>query len=150
MATGNNMGLGKFFEGEIESRLQWDFNKKNCSEHFVSTADTEADYLAGTDAVIWGIPVDFTTDALKDNTVWSDQTVRLLNGVEVRFGVRTGNSHNGYTEFDRPTLVLFVRCFMGNLWQMMDDVVDAFSKKFDEVFDIGEGFYYDYMDSVSV
>lgn len=142
------LSTGKLLEAKLEDRLSWDFNKKSCSRDFVPTADTTADYLAGTDAIIWGIPVDFTTDALKDNTVWSDRAVTLLNGVEVRFGVRTGNSHNGYTEFDTPTLVLFIRVFMGNLRYMMDDVVDAFSEKFDDVFDAGEEFYYGFMDSM--
>ena len=111
-----------------------------------NTLGTKEDFNADTDCVIWGVPCDFTTDSLKDNTIWSpEKEFRLMNGVDVEFGIRTGNSHNGFTKFDQPTLVLYIKCFMGNLRHMMETVIEEFAKKFEDIFDVGQGLYYDFV-----
>ena len=137
---------GRYLEESLERRLDIYFRhigRLDCLKKTIGTAD---DLKKGTDCVIYGVPIDFTSDALKDNTVWHpEREMRLMNGVDVEFGIRTGNSHNGYTEFDEPTLVVYIKCFFGNIKHMMETIVDEFIKKFDDIFDVGQELYYDFV-----
>lgn len=139
--------LGKLFEAQLTEELCFSFRKSGDSG-FVPSIGTDADYFSGTDAVVWGVPTDFTYAccfSTKDHTEWLGESFSLLNFVEVRYGIRTGNA---CSTFRTPVLVVAVvvpsDSFLGTY---LDAIVEAFVKKFGRIMDAGQSLYWDWVDA---
>ena len=143
------VGFGNRFENDLTKSFVHLFTKKGESGVFKNMVGTEMDKFHGVDFILWGIPMDVTVNPDKDHVEWSNQEVTLLNGTSVKFGVRTGNSHNGFTRFEQPVLVLHINCFYGNIFELEDAIVEAMSKKIDEIVDAASDVYYDFIDRES-
>ena len=112
----------------------------------------KADKFAGTDAYMWGVPCDFTYNfSGKDHTVALPEDIDLFCGTKVRFGVRTGNSHKGFTKFERPVLVIGIDgaddSFIGS-WLV--NIVEAFGKKLQDIINLGQDQYWDWCEANGV
>lgn len=142
----SNHGLGIELEDELVCTCSEWFKKKGDPKGFVCTSGTAADKFAGTDAYMWGVPCDFTYNfSGKDHTVALPEDIDLFCGTKVRFGVRTGNSHHGFTKFKRPVLVIGIDgaddAFLGS-WLV--NIVEAFGKKLQDIINLGQDQYWDW------
>jgi hypothetical protein len=139
--------LGVEFEQELCEVCRETFHNMGDVKGFQSVNGTKADLEQGTDCYIWGVPVDFTYNFEgKDHTEELPESI-ITREATFRFGVRTGNSHNGYTQFDTPVLVIgidetdsFVRMFLGN-------IVEAFKNKLMDIINLGQDQYWEYLDA---
>ena len=141
--------LGKDLEDELSSACANYFKAIGEENSIEYTTGTSSDILQGTDIKIWGVPCDFTCNIEnKDHTDVLPISVPLLSGVVVKFGVRYGNSHHGFTRFDEPVLVIGIagadERFLGT-W--MTNIVDSFSKKLSEIIETGQSQYWDWCDA---
>lgn len=113
----------------------------------VVTSETALDKFQGTDLFIWGIPCDFTYDIMgKDNMDLLDEEVRLLSDCTLKFGVRTGNSHNGYTPFETPVLVIGVQASDWYIGRYATKIALAFKKRLHDIIDVAQSAYWDWCD----
>ena len=121
-------GLGIELEDELVCTCSEWFKKKGDPKGFVCTSGTAADKFAGTVA----LPED----------------IDLFCGTKVRFGVRTGNSHKGFTKFERPVLVIGIDgaddSFIGS-WLV--NIVEAFGKKLQDIINLGQDQYWDWCEA---
>lgn len=142
-------GLGKELESELLEALYEHFRDKGDRNVVRITSGTDADLNGGTDALIWGVPCDITYNYLgKDHMEQLPKTFDLFAGTTVRFGVRTGNSHNGYTPFADPVLVIGIDGAddrMISTW--MVNIVSAFKNAAETILDLGQSQYWDWMDA---
>lgn len=139
-------GLGIELEDELVCTCSDWFKAKGDPKGFVCTSGTAADKFAGTDAYMWGVPCDFTCNFTgKDHTEELPQSIDLFCGTKVRFGVRTGNSHKGYTKFEKPVLVIGIdgadEHFLGS-W--LTNIVETFGKQLQRIIDLGQDQYWDW------
>lgn len=139
---------GELFEDELLLTARRYFGGKNIAGTYEETDGTEADWKQGTDCKIWGLPVDFTYNfAGKDHMVACEQTVDLLCGVKVRYGVRTGNNHGA--EFDTPVLVVGFECDSAWLHAMWENIFDDIRKNFMDIIDAGIDQYWETVDAMA-
>lgn len=150
--------MGNYISCKLGIELEEEFTTA-CSEWFRARGDsgfvrcsgTILDKEAGTDAIIWGVPTDFTYYfSGKDYTEVLPGTVDLSIGPKVFFGVRTGNSHKGYTKFERPVLILGLEVDSKFIRNWMNNLVDSFKAKLPEILEIGQALYWDWCDANSV
>lgn len=143
------MQTGIEFEDELTqvciSHFQTKSRKVNESE-FKNLSGTDRDKFEGTDVEIYKVGVDFTFNfGGKDH-------MEVLPGevsgrfVDFKFGVRTGNSHKGYTKFAHPVLVIGFSADSYYVKNYMANIVDDFRHHIEEIIDVGQGAYWDWMD----
>lgn len=98
--------------------------------------------------MIWGVPVDLTCNlAGKDYTEILPETVDIFGGIKVRFGVRTGNSHKGFSRFENPVLIIGIDASESFLGTWMENIVQAFGDKLEEIIETGQSQYWDWCDA---
>ena len=119
--------------------------RKLYPEDAVPTYGTDIDYQEGTDMVLFKLPVDFTCNfAGKDHMQVLPNTVFIQRyGVDVKFGVRYGNSHNGYHEFKRPVLVIGIDYIPIEIRKDLDPLFEIISSKLDKIIDMGMDQYFE-------
>lgn len=137
------ISLGKEFEGELIEKISYTFKEEDCF------STEQQDLFDGTDIFIYGIPCDFTYNfAGKDHMEILPEGLELAPGIEVRFGVRTGNSHNGYTQFKTPVLVIgFEGVDDEIIRNWMEKIVDRFVGKIHDIIEVGQSQYWDWVDA---
>lgn len=142
-------GLGHEFEESVICEVCDVFKKNNDATGIVVTSGTEKDKFEGTDAIIWGIPCDFTYNySSKDHMVKLPGTVSIFGGTEVKFGVRTGNSYRGYKKFKTPVLVIGIDIDNDSvLGTWMNNIVNSFAKNIEEILNVGQSAYWDWCDA---
>ena len=110
------------------------------------------DLYEGNDLELFRIPLDITMNPNKDHTEWSKKITRIpfmgFNGIAIKWGVRTGNSHKGFTRFETPVLVMQVDGIPSNqfFFNYMVNIKSAIKKNLREIVDNGMDFYYNFMD----
>lgn len=117
---------------------------------FKDTTNTDKDFYEGTDAVVYGVPVDFTANPYKNNTsVFDFSSIISFSGhdVTIKFGVRTGN---GFVNFETPTLVIFVEDLSKSMQRDIDEFGEAFFREIDNLLDTGFDLYWSFVDSYAV
>ena len=134
-----NIKLGLRLESELIEYLCFQYK-----DGYVSSTD-EQDALQGTDGFLWGMPFDLTCNfENKDHMVRLEERVNLVNGADVIFGIRTGNSHK---EFETPVLVIGISTpsitSIGAWW---NNLMDAFLQKIDAICDKAQDLYWAYID----
>ena len=141
-------GLGIELEESLTGAVVSHFMAMDDNGAVQYTGGTRLDIEQGTDLVIWGIPTDFTCNfAGKDHMEILPETVDIFGGVKVRFGVRTGNSHRGFTRFKTPVLVIGIDAVESFLGTWMENIVQAFAGKLDEIIETGQSQYWDWCDA---
>jgi hypothetical protein len=111
----------------------------------------EEDKFFGTDAFMYGLPVDFTCNMMgKNHTTILDVSVELLGIGRISFGVRTGN---GRIKFETPVLVIGVDADTENgdishiLKTSLGRLTDAVMKQAQAIVDVGSDAYWNYCDN---
>ena len=100
-------GFGYAAEDDFVNAVAAGYKRQGRMDAIRQIGGDAADLYEGTDGYWFGVPFDFTLSfGEKDHTVPIDDTVELGLGYYLRFGVRTGNSHNGYTAFSSPVWVI--------------------------------------------
>lgn len=138
------ISLGLEVEGDLIEAIVWKIGT-DCRK-----ATREEDKNHGTDMYVYGVPCDITCDIMdKDHTVILSQRYELsFSGIKICFGVRTGNSHNGYTRFDTPVLVIgFEGLTFETMREWKERIISVFVQKLDEIIDVGQSQYWDWMDA---
>ncbi len=142
--------LGVEFEADMceAARSYFVATEKNMtSKVFQSVHGTARDKYEGVDAIIYGIPVDFTTNF--SNKDHMDKLDLQFSGryTSIKLGVRYGNSHHGFTRFKEPVLVIgvdednsFVRGYMAN-------IIDDFKRCLKVIIEEGSSAYFDWCDA---
>lgn len=105
------------------------------------------DKFLGIDGRLNGLPVDLTCHITgKDHmeklsgSIWLDKSY----GFCVNYGIRVGNSHDGFTPFEEPVLVIGLSCPRIDL---LDEAIRLFKKNFGRIGAMGEDLYWNWMDS---
>ena len=142
-------GFGYVLEENVIDTMSEYFDSIGDHDAIQCVSGTEQDLLQGTVLYIYRVPVDITNNlAGKDNTYVFDKAIDLFGGIRVRFGVRTGNSHHGYTPFETPVLVIALDgasdSFMST-W--MTNILDALKKAAGTIIDAGMDQYWDWCDA---
>lgn len=131
---------------ELEDGLRFVFKKYYRNDFVLPTK--EQDEKEGTDCFVRGLRVDFTADmAAKDHCEVSNQTeFDLGDDVKVQYGVRTGNSYCGGTQFDEPVLVIGVTGDQRFVYTNMLELLDRVKAHVDEILALGEDVYWAHED----
>lgn len=114
----------------------------------INTTGTEQDYYEGTDATLWGVPIDFTyhfngkdyTDELLHSNEW----IVLPCGILVKIGVRTGNAHH---DFEKPVLVVGLSCDYEELKANYKNALYQFVNRCQFIFELAFDRYWDWCDA---
>lgn len=121
-----------------------EFEEEVFGELNIKRASREDDLFKGIDFRSNGLPVDLTYNFVgKDHTEKVGE-YHLSCGSTVEFGIRTGNSHKGYTQFEEPVLVIGVE--LPDV-AFMKGIVQTFAKKFAEISEQAEDLYWGWMDA---
>lgn len=108
-------------------------------------ATQEEDKFLGTDAFIYGVPVDFTCNfAGKNYTTDTRVSVELPGIGKIRFGVRTGN---GRTRFEMPVLVMGIETGAEIRKASIVRITDAVRAKMEEIVEVGSDSYWNHCDA---
>ena len=100
-------GFGYAAEDDFVNAVASGYHSRGRLDAIRQIGGDTADLHEGTDGYWFGVPFDFTLDFEgKDHMVQMDETVELGLGYYLRFGVRYGNSHNGFTAFRSPVWVI--------------------------------------------
>lgn len=156
-----HMSLGHTLESELIDTFATFFYKGNSKvdRSVFRFATVEEDKFFGTDAFMYGLPVDFTRNIKgKNHTTILDASVDLPGVGKVTFGIRTGN---GRVKFETPVLVIGVNLNTGSeddggfiegsmLKFSLSHLIDAVKKQVQQIIDIGSGAYWDYCDAAEV
>ena len=136
---------GYQFEDSIVAGLDDHF--KGRRDIYQASSGTKEDLEQGVDFTLYGVPCDITYNFFGKNfTEKLERSVTIMPGIDVFFGVRTGNSHQNYTSFKTPVLVIGVDADTATLKNWMETIVDAFMQKVDEIIDCGQDQYLDWLD----
>lgn len=133
--------LGTDFEDEVVDIIQ-----NTIGEDCIRLSGSYEDRAEGTDATIYGLPCDITVNFYGKDHMEELPAVVPLDFATVRFGVRTGNSHNGFTPFENPVLVIGIDGF--DIKQYKWYILNEFKKRIDEILEIGQDEYWNYIDAV--
>ncbi len=99
----------------------------------------------GTDAVVYGLPVDFTCDfrGINHMVAYEEMSFEISGIGRVQFGVRTGSSR---VKFDTPVLVIGIetpynirqvcRHLFENIWSSIGRIVDTGSEVYWQYCDV--------------
>ncbi len=118
-------------------------NPKMSDRVFKTYQGTIRDKYAGVDAVIYGIPVDFTFNFHgKDHM----DDLGITIG-DFSLGIRYGNSHNGFTRFEEPVLVIGIDADNYYVRNFMHSIVDGFKASIHAIIEEGSSAYLDWMDA---
>ena len=107
---------------------------------------TDRDKFEGVDVEIYGVGIDFTYFfSGKDHM---EVLPGLFSGryTDIKFGVRTGNSHHGYTKFKTPVLVIGIDAETSYVRNWMANIIDDFEKNFEKIIDMAQDAYWSWMD----
>lgn len=113
---------------------------------FVIESGTDRDKFEGVDVEIYGVGIDFTYFfSGKDHM---EVLPGLFSGryTDIKFGVRTGNSHHGYTKFKTPVLVIGIDAETSYVRNWMANIIDDFEKNFEKIIDMAQDAYWGWMD----
>jgi len=151
---------GLFFEGEViyaarnmvKKSLPFGMSatrqKEEITKVLVDIHGTSMDMDEGTDMILYGVRMDPTTAmSTKDHMRLLDVEFPLprLN-LSIRFGIRTGNSHCGFTPFPEPVLV-FGYDSSSTRWGV-EAVAAEVAGCIDRIIDTGIDLYYSYIDEM--
>lgn len=141
-------GIGHELEDEMISVIGEYFVFKGERKSLVCKSGSDDDIKQGTDCIIYGVPVDVTANFYgKDNMSVLSESIDLIGGLKVEFGVRTGNSYKGYTPFETSVLVIGITG--GNdslLGRYMASIMASFREVIEAVIEVGQSQYWDWMD----
>ena len=145
MANNKHYTLGIRFEKKVVKGIQREY------PDLLSTGGTKLDYEEGTDALLWGVPVDFTyhfngkdyTDELLNPGEW----FILPCEIPVKLGVRTGNTHH---DFDKPVLVVGLSCDREELISKMDSAIRQFVYFANQIFELAFDRYWEWCDAHNI
>lgn len=141
------LNTGKLFEDDLLVVAKQFFASKNDEGSFVETTGTELDKYEGTDALIWGVPVDFTYNFdNKDNMIELQRSIILSLGIEVKFGVRVANECH---RFKTPVLVIGFKCDTCWLKTMWENIFDDIRRSFEEIIETGQDQYWNCLDAMA-
>lgn len=134
---------------KFEDDIMYIFKSTLSSGSVIDCTGTKDDIFKGTDAIIYGIRVDFTTNfSKKSHMVKLPESINLGHcGVDINFGVRTGNSHKGYTKFEEPVLVIGVDADAKYIHTWMDAIIETIKTRINEIIDIGQDQFLDYCET---
>ena len=121
--------FGQYFEKDVVDV----FTKAFCNSktfRVVSCIGTKADKQEGTDFTIGEIRFDITTniDNKKCMPFIADTGIKAIRDCNFRMGIRVGNEHNGYTEFEDPVVVIGLGMPSDTLKQYKDAVLESLYK----------------------
>lgn len=121
-----------------------------CSRHFKADfknyANTKKDWHEGVDVEIYRVGIDFTTNfSGKDHM---EILPCLISGkfIDIKFGVRTANSHNGYTKFKTPVLVIGIDSDPSYVRGWMANIIDDFKRDIENIINVGQDAYWAWLD----
>lgn len=138
-----NIALGHKFENSVIDSLTMAFHNKN--EHNIKRyTGTQTDIENGTDMTYNRINVDITANFKnKTNMPFIIPTrIKATNEHYFSLGIRTGNNHNGYTEFNDIVIVLGINMhnnqynkhtdeIYGNIAYYAEDIATAISDAYE-------------------
>ena len=138
------MKLGSEFEYELVEMIEIIVGKNNCK----SLCNTVDDMYKGQDAEIYGIPTDITVNfSGKDNMTKLPRNYPM-SLTTVRYGVRTGNRHNGFTKFKKPVLVIGIDAGSFQFFKTWRaQILDELKKHIKEIIDVGQDQYWEWLDA---
>ena len=141
--------LGMLLEQDLTASLKDHF--ADDPDAVVYAGGTEADIEQGTDLFIYGVPVDITFNFTgKDHLEAFAEKVDVFGGVDVSFGVRTGNSHKGFSRFKKPVLVIGIDASESFIRDWMPRIISSFIEKIDEIIDVSQSQYWDWCDANAI
>lgn len=135
---------GHFFEtncvGWLASKIT------NVKSHIGTKLDTEQ----GTDCTIGKgageIRIDFTMNF--SNKSWmpfiTETDIPGLPWQNLKMGIRHGNSHKGYSEFEKPVIVIGFDCNAGDMRQYEDIIQENFEQHAEDIYYAAMDCYLDY------
>lgn len=131
------ISLGIEFEGDIADAIQATYNDLKYASQY-------EDRNNGTDAFLWGVRIDFTYNFYgKNNTEQLSANVELPCGIDVRYGVRTGNE---VVSFKEPVLVIGVDCDSHELRYQYDRIVSEIKTRAHEIIETGIDMFWSWID----
>ena len=133
---------GSLFEDDVQSVFMQFFGK----ERFKSMRGTILDKEEGTDFVIDRLRMDSTLAfSHKNNMPFFYDTGLYAGGCQnFKIGIRLGNTHKGYSEFEQPVVVLGIDLPRSLYDANMDDIIGNLRKHADELFKKANEAYLDY------
>ena len=144
------MQTGIEFENELSDVCVKHFQAKSktvSESEFKSFSGTTRDEFEGVDVEIYKVGVDFTFNFSGKDHMEKLPGIVYGRYVDFKFGVRTGNSHKGYTKFKTPVLVIGIDAEASYVRNWMANIVDDFRKHLDEIIDLSQSAYWDWMDA---
>ena len=98
---------GNEFEDNMIGAIKTRLRNKNQLDRLIVHSDDDLDRFQGTDFEIDGVRVDATCAfSHKDHMANTNFEPLYTPYGNLKFGIRTGNSHNGYTKFEKPVVVV--------------------------------------------
>ena len=119
---------------EFENDLSWAL-KKSCKS-LENCIGTEIDYNEGTDFRHKDLRIDATLDFEYKEIYMPfsfDTKIPAGAGQNFQIGIRLGNTHNGYTEFPKPVVVVGLRMDAHMYRQYQDEIFDNMIKHADDL-----------------
>lgn len=143
-----SLSTGLELEDEMYDSFEYHFKKSGpLQKEVFRRAAKEEDYKLGTDAFIYGLPVDFTCNfAGKNHMVDTEVSMSTPFG-EIKFGVRTGN---GRVSFSQPVLVIGVDTDFYLKKNNIPSIISAVSKRVEEIISTGTDAYWDCCDELGL
>lgn len=135
-----SLSTGLELEDELCESFEYHYKKRGSlqKETFRRATKVE-DKTLGTDAFIYGLPVDFTCD-FSGKSYMIDTQVRISTAFgEIKFGVRTGN---GRTKFKQPVLVIGVDTDFYLKKSNIPSIINSISNRIEEIVSEGTDAYW--------
>ena len=143
--------VGNEFQVEFAHSVKMHFVKNGSADSIEIHIDDDIDVLEGTDAIIEGIRVDFTTAFYaKDNMVAYESESIFIKYGDIKFGIRTGNSHHGFTKFDVPVVVVGLDCANSFYKTYVDQIHKTIESKMEEILDTISDVFWGYCDNMGL
>ena len=141
---------GNEFEDSLSFETHDYFREKKDFKAVETLSGSEMDLYEGSDLKIWGVPVDLTfAFSAKDNMTVISQTVELECST-VKFGVRFGNTHKGFTKFTTPVLVIGVDEDTRFIKMYLERLAESFRRHLNRILEVGFDSYWDTLDNMEL
>lgn len=144
-----DLSTGYELEDELVDSFSYYFKKKGLlTKEIFRRSNKDEDVTLGTDAFVYGLPIDFTCNFSGKNHTEVLNTAISLSGIgSIRFGIRTGN---GRTKFEKPVLIIGIDTDQYLRKNQIVHVVDAVSSKIERIIEVGSDAYWGYCDEFGI
>ncbi len=123
--------------------VKGDVSKKTFRTFSGTTHDTHD----GVDVEIYGVGTDFTFNFSNKDHMEVLPVVIEGRTVDFKFGIRTGNSHKGFTKFETPVLVIGFDADASYVRNFMARITSDFSNMLEKIIETGQDAYWNWMDA---